>query len=135
MRDVKQVSFHWNPFSTKKAITILGTMCWSMKQTSARRAFPVPGTRVRVSSACRGPSLRPSAKAEDREGCSSHGSCAEPGPQGSQVRSSLAFTWQAESHLKFGCGSQPMGSHFGFFSGAPPILEPMLVGIGTLRTL
>ena len=28
----------------------------------------------------------------------------------------------------FGCGSKPMGSHFGV--GAPPILEPTLVGIG-----
>ena len=27
-----------------------------------------------------------------------------------------------------GCGSKPMGSHFGV--GAPPILEPILVGIG-----
>ena len=27
-----------------------------------------------------------------------------------------------------GCGSKPMGSHF--WVGAPPILEPILVGIG-----
>ena len=28
----------------------------------------------------------------------------------------------------YGCGSKPMGSHFG--AGAPPILEPILMGIG-----
>ena len=30
--------------------------------------------------------------------------------------------------LTYGCGSTPMGSHLGV--GAPPIVEPILVGIG-----
>ena len=30
--------------------------------------------------------------------------------------------------LSYGCGSKPTGSHFGV--GAPPILEPVFVGIG-----
>ena len=35
--------------------------------------------------------------------------------------------WISEAH---GRGSKPIGSHFGVF-GAPPILEPILVGIGS----
>ena len=41
---------------------------------------------------------------------------------------SLAPVLQVDRSLRFGCGSKPMGSHFGV--GALPILEPMLVGIG-----
>ena len=54
---------------------------------------------------------------------------------------SLSTVWSLRSsHLGFrpaipsialiyyGCGSKPMGSHFGV--GAPPILEPILVGLG-----
>ena len=41
----------------------------------------------------------------------------------------LKEIYQIDYHWwKYGSGSKPMGSHFGV--GAPPILEPILVGIG-----
>ena len=41
----------------------------------------------------------------------------------------LFSPWPREDwDVQCGCGSKPMGSHFGV--GAPPILEPILVGIG-----
>ena len=36
--------------------------------------------------------------------------------------------WKKNDPYPLGCGSKPMRSHFGV--GAPPILEPILVGIG-----
>ena len=41
----------------------------------------------------------------------------------------LVTDWDGKSPATpFGCGSKPMGYHFGV--GAPPIFEPILVGIG-----
>ena len=50
-----------------------------------------------------------------------------PRARGTSTRSSSIST---RSHFPeaYGCGSKPMGFHFRV--GAPPILEPILVGIG-----